>query len=138
MNHGAGWVIYEESMGANERWLVSVLPPRRSERYVAEYLQQSYVDRFCTIGDRLYFKKHLRAPAYEILRGRHPNPMHIGHNPSLVAIRAFRIQLLGSSLCFHYKILASPSDEPMTARLEVRNQHIRVAGTPLLATTRAP
>ena len=127
MDYGSGWVIFEESADASDGRLVSMLSARKPFRYIAEYLQQSYVDRFGAIEDRLAFKKHPNTSPYEMLRGPHPNPTHVGHDPSLVAIYAYKIQVSAHSLIIHYKILINPNDNPLQARYETRQQSLSIA-----------
>src|SRR5262245_17453381 len=120
MKHGPGWVIFQESSPKHPAVLISILPPRRAIGVVSLQLQQLYVDRYLPIEHNLYFKKHPKTFPLRILRGPHPNPMHVGHNPFLAAIYADNLSLKGDQLELEYKILINPNDSPMNARFEKR------------------
>ena len=127
MNHGAGWIVFEESVNAGVRRLVSILPARRTEKDVAIFMRQLYADSKLAIEDRLHYKKHPHDGPYQVSRGPHHNPMHVGHNPWLMGIYADKIELSGNSLTFTYKILVNPDELPLQKpRFENRQQTLPV------------
>ena len=124
--HGAGWIIFEESYMNGTKELVSILPARRSTRDVSEFMRQTYIDRRASIEHRLAFKKSPRSDPYQVMMGRHMNPLHIGHDPFLVGIYAHKIALNGNSLDFTFRILVSV-DQNLVPTFEDRQQSITVA-----------
>jgi hypothetical protein len=108
VNHGAGWIVLEESRSEAVPKLLSILGARRSSHDVAAYMRQLYIDRTASIAERLYYKKQRKAAGPTVMRGPHHNPMHIGDDPFLVGIYAHRIWLSDSVLTLNYKILINP------------------------------
>lgn len=54
---GKAWVILEESFHSEDKRLVAVISPRKTGAYVAEYIEQAYVDRFASFDEKITFKK---------------------------------------------------------------------------------
>ena len=124
--HGAGWIVYEESYHKGTRALVSIIPARRSAEYVADFMRQTFVDRWASVQDRLTFNKSPKSWPYQIMVGRHCNPMHIGDDPYLVGLYAHEIMLDGSNLTFSYRILTNVN-EKLVPTFEERQQSLVVA-----------
>ncbi len=125
VNHGAGWIIFEESYHQKSRKLVSIISARRSTNDVSVFMQQIYVDRASTIEGRLSYKKSSKSAPYQVTMGKHCNPMHIGHDPWLVGLYAEKISLRGNILEFSYRILVN-SDNPLRPIFEERSQSLEV------------
>jgi hypothetical protein len=90
-------------------------------------MQQIYVDRTCTIQERLDYKKSPKSAPYKVESDRLTNPLHIGHDPTLFGIHAHKILLKAETFEFKYQILTNPLDDPLRAIFEERSQSIRVA-----------
>jgi hypothetical protein len=129
VNYGAGWILYEESLHQNTRKLVSILPARRPPNDVSKFMQQIYIDRTCTLQERLDYKKSPKSAAYKVESDRLTNPLHIGHDPWLMDIYAHRIFLKAEGLEFTYRVLVNPSADPRCARFEDRTQVLEVEGS---------
>lgn len=125
MNHGAGWIIFEESYPDGTRRLLSILPARRNPKEVTRFLQQSYVDRFATIDEKLHFKKNPKFRPFSVLVDIHGGPMSIGHGPFYFAIYARKIVCEGNCLTFYYKIAAN-RDDPLNPVFEERAQSLPI------------
>jgi hypothetical protein len=89
-------------------------------------MQQIYVDRTCTVQERIDYKKSPKSAPYQVESDRLTNPLHIGHDPWLMDIYAHEILLKGETLEFTYKILANPSDNPLRAKFEERTQVLQI------------
>lgn len=102
MKHGPGWIILED--GGAERKLISILPARKSAAYVAEYVEQLYVDRSSSIAERIEYKKSRARAAYPATIDQYSRIVNCGHMPFLSAFPAFEIELNGNSLTFWYRL----------------------------------
>lgn len=127
MKHGPGWVIFEEHHPSGERRLLSVLSPRRNQKFVVQLMQQLYVDKFATIGDRLAFKKSSSSYPLDPMQDRFYPIIHLGHNPFFIGVRALDLRLTDNVLVFTYKIAIDTSD-PFHPVYEPRSQSIVVDG----------
>lgn len=127
MDYGSGWILFEEVIRQRKpRILLSILSPRRSPHDVMAYMQQLFIDRTCSIHDRLEFKKNTKSAIYKVQSDRHTNPLYIGDDPIIFGIRADKIVLKGDALKFEYKILANPLEGAGQARFEKRSQVLTV------------
>jgi hypothetical protein len=61
MNYGAGWIILEESYREGTTKLLSILSPRRTAKNVSAFIEQLHIDRYCSIRERLEYKKTRKA-----------------------------------------------------------------------------
>lgn len=136
MNHGAGWIIFEESLNQGSRRLLSVLSPRRTPRDVASFIEQLYVDSHCSIRERLQYKKTRKSAAYTPQLDDYGGVMHCGHDPFLVGIYAHKILLRESTLQFVYRIVVGRSESSLQASYEERQQSLAV-DAPFRADVRA-
>jgi hypothetical protein len=129
MNHGPGWIVFEESRHQRTRKLLSILPARREPRDVACFMEQIYVDRFASLRERLSYKKKSKkspiAAVFKAMRDIYNNTIHVGHEPFYVGIRAHKITLKGNVLEFWYKIAANVED-PHNPKFEDRCQSLVV------------
>lgn len=125
MNHGAGWIVYEESYHEHTRKLVSILPARRNVRFVADFMEQLYTDHHASLSERLRYKKNPKVPMFRAMVDICAGPIHVGHDPFLVGIYARKITLDGNVLGFWYKI-ATNRDDPLNPVLEDRHQSLQV------------
>lgn len=110
MNHGPGWIVFEESQRKGTRRLLSILPARRKPKDVISFVQQTYVDRFASIDEKLRYKKHPESSPFNVLSDPHGCTIHVGDEPVYVAIRAHQIVLEDNVLKFHYRIVVSLDD----------------------------
>lgn len=125
MNHGAGWVVFEESPSEGTRKLLSVLPARRNRSEVIAFIQQSYVDRFASIEERISYKKHPKSSPFNVLADNYGGPIHVGHEPFFVGIYARKIILKGNLFEFYYRIATNRGD-PFNPIFEERCQSLVV------------
>jgi len=63
---GAAWLVIKESVHSNKARLLSVLSPRKSNKDIAWYLEQSYVDRFASFEEAIVYKKDSKKSAFRI------------------------------------------------------------------------
>jgi hypothetical protein len=103
INHGTGWVLFEQPTDRLACTLLSILSPRRPVRNVAAYLEQLYVDRFCSIRAQLSYKKSRRYAAWPIKIDRYGLGVRCGHDPCFLGIYARKILLTGNVLEYEYK-----------------------------------
>jgi hypothetical protein len=103
INHGTGWVLFEQPTDLPACTLLSILSPRRAVRDVAAYLEQLYVDRFCSIRAQLIYKKSRRFAAWPTRIDRYGLGVRCGHDPCFFGIYARKILLTGNILEYEYK-----------------------------------
>lgn len=127
MNHGSGWIVWEESSNSNRR-LLSILPARRNRDEVAHFVQQLYVDRFASIDEKLEFKKHPNSSRFPMLADHYPGPKSVGFGPWYFAVYAREIVLEKNQLSFYYRIAVNRAD-PYRPVFEERRQTIDVSPT---------
>ena len=125
MNHGPGWVIFEESFHQRTKKLLSILPSRKSVWEIERLVEQMYVDRYFSIKGKLAYKKSRKYTPYKALTDPFSCITHCGHEPFFVAVPARKIILRGSLLEFHYQIAVN-RDDPMNPVFEARHQIILV------------
>lgn len=125
MNHGSGWILFEESFRQRTKKLISILPPWKSFAEIAKLIEQIYIDRYGSIDERLAFKKSRKSAAYTAMTDPYNGTTHCGHDPVLVCIHANKIILRGNELEFLYRIAANRND-PMNPIFEARHQTIIV------------
>jgi hypothetical protein len=102
-NYGTGWVLFEQVSNRPAGTLLSILSPRRPARNVAAYLEQLYVDRFCSIRAQLLYKKSRKNAAWPSRIDRYGLGMRCGHDPCFFGIYARKILLTGNILEYEYK-----------------------------------
>jgi hypothetical protein len=124
MNHGSGWILFQQKFGESHRVLLSILPARKARDDVAAYMEQLYVDRFSSIHQRLDYKKH-RKTINSVITDRGGGVMHCGHDPYFHCLYASKIVLKGNVLEYFYRILVN-ADDPLNPRFEQRSQAIEV------------
>ena len=122
MNHGPGWVIFEESVHQRTKQLLSILPSRKSVWEIEKLVEQMYVDRHFSIREKLAYKKSRKHSPYKALTDPYSCIIHFGHEPFFVAVPARKIILRGDQLEFHYQIAVNRDDDPMNPIFESRQQ----------------
>ena len=125
INHGTGWVLFEQPSDRPACTLLSILSPRRSARNVAAYLEQLYVDRFCSIRSQLIYKKSRKYAAWPIKIDRYGLGMRCGHDPCFFGIYARKILLTGNILEYEYKVVEAAED-PRHVAFQIKRQSLTV------------
>jgi hypothetical protein len=125
INHGTGWVLLEQPSNRPACTLLSILSPRRPARNVAAYLEQLYVDRFCSIRAQLSYKKSRKYAAWPIKIDRYGLGMRCGHDPCFLGIYARKILLTGNILEYEYKIV-EVSDDPRHILFQIKRHFLTV------------
>jgi hypothetical protein len=127
INYGTAWVLFEQALNPPTRGLLSILSPRRTARDVAAYMEQLYVDRFCSIRAQLVYKKSRKFALCPTTIDRYGLGMHCGHDPGFVGIYARKILLKGDVLEYEYRIVAV-TDHPRHLVFETKRQTLTVNG----------
>lgn len=122
---GTGWVLFEQASDRPTRSLLSILSPRRTARDVAAYVEQLYVDRFCSIRVQLIYKKSRKYALHPATIGRYGLSVHCGHEPSFVGVLARDIRLKGNVLEYEYRVVVNAEDRPRVL-LEIRRQSLTI------------
>jgi hypothetical protein len=125
INHGTGWVLFEQPFNRAACTLLSILSPRRPARNVAAYLEQLYVDRFSSIRAQLIYKKSRKHVAWPIKIDRYGLGMRCGHDPCFFGIYARKIVLTGNILEYEYKIVEG-ADDPRHVVFQIKRQSLTV------------
>jgi len=125
INHGTGWVLFEQPFNRRTCTLLSILSPRRPARNVAAYLEQLYVDRFCSIRAQLSYKKSRKYAAWPVKIDRYGLGMQCGHDPCFLAIYARKILLAGNILEYEYQIVEL-ADDPRHIVFQIKHQSLTV------------
>jgi hypothetical protein len=125
INHGTGWILVEQPPNRSACTLLSILSPRRPARNVAAYLEQLYVDRFCSIRAQLMYKKCRRYAAWPIKIDRYGLSMRCGHDPCFFAIYARKILLTGNMLEYEYGSV-EVTDDPRHLVFQIKRESLTV------------
>jgi hypothetical protein len=125
IHHGTGWVLFEQPYNGLACTLLSILSPRRPARNVAGYLEQLYVDRFCSIRAQLKYKKSRKYAEWPIKIDRYGLGMRCGHDPCFFGIYAREILLTGNILEYKYKIV-KVEDDPRHIVIQIKRQSLTV------------
>jgi hypothetical protein len=125
IDHGTGWVLFERPSNRPECTLLSILSPRRPARNVAAYLEQLYVDRFCSIRAQLIYKKSRKYTAWPIKIDRYGLGMRCGQDPCFFGIYARKILLKGNTLEYEYKFV-EVADDPRHIVFQIKRQSLTV------------
>ena len=125
INHGTGWLLYEQPSDRPACTLLSILSPRRPARNVAAYLEQLYVDRFCSVRAQLIYKKSRKYAAWPTRLDRYGLGMRCGNDPCFFGIYARKIILTGNVLEFEYKVV-EVADDPRHLVFQTKRQSLSV------------
>jgi hypothetical protein len=102
---GKTWVVLEESYHSHEKRLVALLSPRRTEAYVAEYIEQTYVDRYASFDEKVVFKKDKKKSPFRIERYMISSTIiSHGHDPMFNAYYVHKLERKDENLLFHYRV----------------------------------
>lgn len=110
MNHGPAWVIFQENYPNSGQSFLSLLSARKSTSDVVLFMEQLYVDRFCSIETRIAYKKSRKSFAAKPFIDTYSQIIHLGHGPLLVGIPVLRVALKNDALEVTYKIAVDKSD----------------------------
>jgi hypothetical protein len=125
INHGTGWILFEQPSDQPACNLLSILSPRRPARNVAAYLEQLYIDRFCSIRAQLIYKKSRRHAAWPTRIDRYGLGMRCGRDPCFFGIYARKILLKGNILEYEYKFV-EVADDPRHLAFQTKRQSLTV------------
>lgn len=110
MNHGPAWVIFQENYPKEGRSLLSLLSARKSTSEIALFMEQLYVDRFCSIETRIAYKKTRKSFVEKPIIDTYNQTIHLGYGPFFVGISAHQIALKNDVLEVSYRIAVDRSD----------------------------
>jgi phosphohistidine phosphatase SixA len=113
MNMGKGWVIIEESVHTDTKFLVSIIGPRRPGRNVQQYMEQVYVDKYASIEEKIAYKKKPESWPYraEAVTPLYIGVIHCGHDPIMMAYYCHKLKLKNGVLEYAFKTLQGQTDE---------------------------
>ena len=98
-------MVLEESYHSNDKRLVTLINPRKTGSYVAEYIEQAYVDRYASFDEKVVFKKDKKKSPFRIERYMiSATTISHGHDPMFNAYYAHKLERKGVSLLFHYRV----------------------------------
>lgn len=110
-NLGKAWIILEESFHSNKKRLVAILSPRKTIAFVADYIEQAYVDQFASFDEKITFKKGKLESNFNITRHTAGGTtIRHGHDPMFNAYYAHKLERKGEILIFHYRVYKGNSD----------------------------
>ncbi|WP_404361575.1 hypothetical protein [Methylotuvimicrobium sp. KM1] len=110
-NLGKAWVVLEESYHSEEKRLITVLSPRKTVAYVAEYIEQAYVDRYASFDEKIVFKKDKKKSPFRIERYMiNDTTISHGHDPMFNAYYAHKLERKGENFLFHYRVYKGDLD----------------------------
>lgn len=110
MTHGPAWVIFQENYPKSGKSLLSLLSARKSTSDVVRFMEQLYVDRFCSIETRIAYKKSRKSFAAKPIVDTYSQIIHLGHGPFLIGIPVQQVALKNDALEVSYKIAVDRSD----------------------------
>lgn len=125
-NYGSAWVVFEESAGSSVGVLMSIISPRRSFRFVADHVEQAFVDRYSPIHGRLAFKVSRKAASHPVeFPHRYRHIMQCGHDRVMHAIQAKALFVVDGLLVVEY-MRPIYSDPPPGCRLELATRRLTI------------
>lgn len=105
MNLGTGWVIIEESFHSTEKRLVSIISARKCQKYVRDFMEQTYVDKFASINEKLSYKKNRKQSPFKIEKYEQTGTtISCGHDPMFRAYYCHQLKLIGNIRIFKCRI----------------------------------
>jgi len=108
---GKAWVVLEESHHSEKKRLISLLSPRKTGANVAEYIEQTYVDRYASFDEKVVFKKDKKKSPFRIERYMiSGTTISHGHDPMFNAYYAHKLERVGENLLFHYRVYKGDFD----------------------------
>ncbi|WP_127806153.1 hypothetical protein [Hydrogenophaga sp. NH-16] len=123
MNHGPAWVIFQEHYPQSGQLLLSLLSARKSTSDVVRFMEQLYVDRFCSIEARIAYKKSRKNFAADPFIDAYSQIIHLGSGPFLVGIPVQQVALMNDVLEVSYKIAVHRPD-PFNPKWESRSMSL--------------
>jgi hypothetical protein len=126
MNHGQGWVIFEESYPECNRRLLSIMASRRAARDVKAFMEQLYIGRYASIQEQLAFKKSRKSASHDFLVDQGGQDIAYGHDPVFFGICARSIVPKGLVLEFEYRIIVKFISHPLEVTWETTKQSLTV------------
>lgn len=105
-NAGKGWVIIEVNTHNNDKNLISILDARLSENYIKKYMEQTYIDKYASIEEKIKYKSNRSSWPYRVSQtiNMYGGILDCGHNNMFVAYKCHHLQLNDNSLTFTYNI----------------------------------
>lgn len=107
MDFGKGWVIFECINDYsvyeidNSKELISILPPRYTQKIVSKFILQMYIDRYADWEDKLLHKKQKLTSIKPIING---SSIYVGRDLMLMALCCDKIKKIENKLEVKYKI----------------------------------
>ena len=109
---GKAWLVMEESFHNEKKTLISIIDSRKSQAYVANYIEQLYVDRFASFEEAIDYKKNKKSVNYRIERYQISSTMiTCGHDPIYRAYRCHALKKFENLLEFRYYIFKKNFDQ---------------------------
>ncbi len=103
--------------------MLSLLSARKSTSDVVRFMEQIYVDRFCSIEIRIGYKKSRNSFAIGSLIDPYSQIITLGYRPILVGIPARQVAIDNDLLEVSYKIAVDRSD-PLDPVWETRSMSL--------------
>lgn len=107
MDFGKGWVIFEcvNDFSIHQlndsKVLISILPPRYTQKTISKFILQMYVDRYADWEDKLLHKKQRLTSIKPSING---SSISVGRELMLIAFYCDKIKKNGNELEVEYKI----------------------------------
>jgi len=114
MKLGKAWLIIEESIHEYPRkTLISIISPRKRERYVKQYIEQLYIDRYASFTEKIAYKKNQKSCPYPAKRATSifPYILTCGHNPTIMAYYCCKLKLKDGVLEYTFKSLRKTTED---------------------------
>ena len=105
MNLGTGWVIIEESFHSTEKRLVCDHQCSKVSEYVRDFMEQTYVDKFASINEKLSYKKNRKQSPFKIEKYEQTGTtISCGHDPMFRQILLRPVETHRKILIFRCRI----------------------------------
>ncbi len=106
MHLGRAWIILEEHFHSGEKRLLSIVSPRKTARFICEFMEQMYVDKFASVHEKITYKKDRKKSAFRMEKYEQmgPTTFSCGHDPTFRAYYCHRLTLAGERLMFKYRV----------------------------------
>lgn len=103
---GKGWLLIEQDIHSGNESLISIIDARSHARYVKQYMEQRYVDKYASIDEKILYKKNKSNWPYRVNQSitNYSGILDCGDSNMFVAYRCHKLQLNDNLLVYTYRI----------------------------------
>ncbi len=118
------WLIYSSDISTDTQTLVSLLRPSMTSAAVAKYVEQTYVDKYASVEEKIAYKKHPASWPYPAKVQQPTNTITCGFGPIYIGIHCYKLEHKHSMFIGYYRFIKKLVDfvptEIVEAKIEVQ------------------